>query len=161
MKGFSIALFPLLLLLAGCTAVPPVVVDDDEAMTYLEPELRPEPLLFPKYLLMADFEIGRHGRIPNSALVGADLKTKLDLAAARQRFDNLLRSKGWKIVQTESAEHSFRLQASRRGETLEIRAVQGSGPVQVFLLYKPGGKRVVGALNANQSTGVLNAEAGS
>ena len=140
MKKNSLSLLPLallLLLLAGCATEPAVIVDKDESMTYLEPGLRPEPLLFPEYLLMEDFEINEHGVIPNTTLIAANIKTKLDLATAHQRFDQLLHSKGWKIIQTESAAHFFRLQASRRGDALEIRAVQGSGPVQVFLLYRP------------------------
>jgi hypothetical protein len=41
-------------------------------------------------------------------------------------------------MQTESAENSFRLLAAKRGDSLEVRAVQGTAPpVQVFLLYRP------------------------
>ena len=129
------------LLMAGCATVeePEVVVDDTEVLLYLEKDLRPEPLLFPEYLLMENFEIDQHGRIPNSSLVCAGLKTKLDLAAARQHFDQLLASKGWNTIQSESTENSFRLLTAKKGESLEIRAVQGTAPpVQILLLYRPG-----------------------
>jgi len=127
------------LLLCGCTTTEPssVVVEDDEAMLHLDSTLRPENLLFPEYLFMVDFELDQHGRIPGSTVVGADLKTELDLKTSQQRFKDLLASKGWIITTEEVAERSFRLLAAMKGETLEIRAVQGTGPTQVFILYQP------------------------
>ena len=139
MKGFPTSLLFLLPLLVSCaTTEPMAVVDDNEVLLYLEPDLRPEPLLFPEYLLMADFEIDQHGRIPNSTLVCADIKTTLNLETTHLRFNKLLISKDWIIVKDENAEHFFRLLATKQGESLEIRAVQGTAPpVQVFLLYRP------------------------
>ena len=125
------------LLLCGCTAPPPVVVEEAEAMLHLDSTLRPENLLFPEYLFMADFELDQHGRIPGSSVVGVDLKTKLDLKASLQRFNDLLASKECVIAKEEVTEHSFRLLATMKGDALEIRAVQGTGPTQVFILYQP------------------------
>jgi hypothetical protein len=129
-----------LLVLVGCVATDPAgepVVNVDEAMTYLEEGLRPEVLLFPEYLLMEDFELSQHGRIPESVLVGAGMKTKLGLRTVRNRFSDALASNGWKTGKVEIGKQSFRLLASLRDEEIEIRAVQGTGATQVFLLYKP------------------------
>lgn len=106
-------------------------------MIHLGEQVRPENLFFPEYLLMADFELDQHGRIPASTVVGVDLKTKLDVETTLQRFKDILTSHGWNITQEEVAEHSFRLLAGMKGESLEIRAVQGSGPTQIFVLYRP------------------------
>ncbi len=129
----------IVLLLCGCTTTeqPLVVVEDADAMLHLGSELRPENLLFPEYLLMADFELDQHGRIPGSTVVGGDLKTELDLKTTLRRFNDLLASNGWSITKQEVAEDFFRLLATMKGDTLEIRAVQGSGPTQVFILYQP------------------------
>lgn len=126
-------------LLAGCATPPspePAVADAD-AMLYLEPGLRPETLLFPEYLLMEGFELDQHGRIPESRLVGAGMKSKLPLGTVLRRFNDVLASKGWSVTQAEMGHQSFRLMAAQKGETLEIRAVQGSGATQVFVLYQP------------------------
>lgn len=132
----------IVLLLCGCatTEPPPVVVEDADAMLYLGAGLQPENLLFPEYLLMADFELDQHGRIPASSVVGIDLKTKLDLETTLRRFSDMLASHGWSIAQEEVTEHSFRLLLGMKGESLEIRAVQGSGPTQIFVLYRPAAK---------------------
>lgn len=106
-------------------------------MLHLGTDLRPENLFFPEYLFMGDFELDQHGMIPGSTLVGVDLKTKLDLNSSLQRFKDMLALKGWSITSEEVVEHSFCLLAKKKGETLEIRAVQGSGPTQVFILYQP------------------------
>ena len=127
----------IMLLLYGCSTPPPAVVEDADAMLHLGGTLRPEILLFPEYLLMPDFELDQHGRIPGSTVVGADLKTKLDLETTRLRFNDMLASHGWSITQEEVAKHSFRLLAAMKGESLEIRAVHGSGPTQIFVLYRP------------------------
>lgn len=125
------------LLLAGCaTTEQSPAVEEADVMLFLEPELRPEPLLFPEYLFMEDFELDQHGGVPSTALAGGGLKTKLDLKTVQQRFDSLLVSKGWEIARIEEQEQSFRLMAILKGETLEIRAVQGTGPTQVFILYR-------------------------
>ena len=127
----------MLLLLCSCATKPePAVVVEEEAMLHLGANLRPETLFFPEYLFMADFEIDQHGRIPDSPWVGADLKTKLGLPVVFRRFNDVLVTMGWDTTVLESAEHAFRLQATLKGDTLEIRAVQGSGPTQVFILYQ-------------------------
>ncbi|RKX38264.1 MAG: hypothetical protein DRP64_15980 [Verrucomicrobia bacterium] len=113
------------------------MVEDADAMLYLDSQLRPENLLFPEYLFMADFELDQHGWIPGSSVVGVDLKTKLDLKTTLQRFTDLLALKGWSITKEEVMERSFRLLAAMKGEALEIRGVRGSGPTQVFILYQP------------------------
>ncbi len=128
----------VVLLLVGCALTePPPAVEDADVLLYLKPELRPEILQFPEYLFMEDFEIDQHGGIPNTTLAAGDLKTMLDLNTVHQRFAELLVSKGWKINKTEELEQSFRLMASMKGEAVEIRAVQGTGATQVFILYRP------------------------
>jgi hypothetical protein len=116
---------------------PEAVVEEDEAMPYLGPGLRPEILLFPEYLFMDGFELDQHGRIPQSELIGVDLKTSQDLKTVLRRFNHLLVSSGWTISKAEVAAQSFRLLAAMQDETLEVRGVQGSGPTQVFILYRP------------------------
>ncbi len=125
--------------LAGCkTPVPPEPeVADADAMLYLAPGLRPEILLFPDYLFIEGIELDQHGRIPNSTLIGVDMKSALDLKTVLRRFNQVLVSRGWTIRKAEVETQSFRLMASLGHETLEIRAVQGAGPTQVFILYQP------------------------
>lgn len=136
----SLIPFLLIAFLTGCvTPEEPTesLVDTDESMEFLEPGLKPEVILFPDYLLMEDFELNQHGGIRESSLVGGGLKTALGLKAVRRRFNDALVSHGWTIDTIEIGKSSFRLKASLKGEFLEIRAVQGSGPTQVFLLYQP------------------------
>jgi len=137
MRGALLFQLGAVLLLCGCTTPPPVVVEEDEAMLHLDAQLRPENLLFPEYLLMAGFELDQHGWIPGSTVVGVDLKTELDLKTALQQFSGVLASNGWAITKEEVAKHSFRMMAAMKGDALEIRAVQGSGSTQVFILYQP------------------------
>jgi hypothetical protein len=106
-------------------------------MLYLDPFLRPDTYLFPDYLFMEDFEIDQHGRIPETTLIGIDLKTDLAVKTVLRQFNKVLANNGWKISKAEIAEQSFRLLADMKDETLEVRAVQGSGPTQVFVLYQP------------------------
>lgn len=136
---FLLQLGIVLGLLCGCTTPEPseAVVEDADAMLHLGWDLRPENLLFPEYLFMADFDLDQHGMIPGSTLVGIDLKTNLDLTTTQRRFNELLATKGWNITMDEIGEHSFRLFAAMKGDTLEVRAVQGAGPTQVFILYQP------------------------
>jgi len=127
------------LLIAGCaTPEAPVepVVDAAETLTFLEPGLRPEILLFPDYLLMEDYQLFQHGWIPQTNLVGGGMRTRQDLATVLRQFDDVLASKFWKIDQMEMGRQSFRLMASLKGETLEIRVVQGTGPTQIFILFR-------------------------
>ena len=125
------------LLLAGCvTDSPEVVVDEGGSMEFLEPGLRPDVLFFPEYLLMEDFELHQHGRIPETQLVGAGMQTLFSLAEVRRKYGDLLAANGWKTDKLEMGGQSFLLKASDGGgDTLEIRAVQGAGPTHVFLLY--------------------------
>ncbi|MEN7973090.1 MAG: hypothetical protein ABFR47_04570 [Verrucomicrobiota bacterium] len=129
----------VVLLLCGCatTEPPKVEAKKDEAALRSDELLQPENLLFPEYLLMSGFELGQHGLIPRTKLVGAELKTELDLKTALKLFSDLLDSKGWTITSSEVAQRSFRLLAAMKGDALEIRAVQGTGPTQVFILYRP------------------------
>jgi hypothetical protein len=138
MRAVFIFQIGVVLFLGGCaTTEPPTIVQDEDSMIYLEPGLRPETFLFPDYLFMEDFELDQHGRIPETTLIGIDLKTDLGLKVALRRFNTLLVSKGWIITKAEMAVQSFRLRAAMADETLEIRAVQGGGATQVFILYQP------------------------
>ena len=136
---FLLQLGIVLGLLCACTTPEPseAVVEDADAMLHLGWNLRPENLLFPEYLFMVDFDLDQHGRIPESTLVGVDLKTKLNLTTTQRRVNELLATRGWSITMEEIEEHSFRLLAAMKGDILEIRAVQGTGPTQVFILYQP------------------------
>ncbi len=128
-------------LLWGCVAPDnagdPVIVES-ESMTYLESGLRPEVLLFPEYLLMEDFELHQHGRIPGTPWVGGGMTTSLPLARVRSQLSDLLVAMGWSIDKVEMGNQSFRLMGTRLDRTLEIRAVQGTGATQIFVLYNPG-----------------------
>ena len=138
MRAVFIFQLGIVLFLGGCaTTESPIIVQDADAMIFLEPGLRPENLLFPEYLFMEGFELDQHGRIPETTLIGIDLKTDLGLKAALRRFNTLLVSKGWIITKAEMAVQSFRLRVAMADETLEIRAVQGGGATQVFILYQP------------------------
>lgn len=113
------------------------VVDVNSSMEFLGEELRPEVLLFPEFLMMADFELHQHGRIPETSLVGGGLKTALSLSVVRQRFNDVLADNGWTSEKMEIGRQSFRIMAAKGMEQVEIRAVQGSGAAQVFILYTP------------------------
>lgn len=131
----------ILLLLAGCKAPPEPaepVVDSNAALEFLQPGLRPEVLLFPEYLLMEEYELHQHGRIPESELVGAGMRTRLSLATVRKEYSDVLESKGWSISKMEIERQAFRLIANLKKETVEIRAVQARGPTEVFILFDPG-----------------------
>jgi hypothetical protein len=134
--------FPVLvgsLLLFGCVGPkPPAEEGSADVMVPQAESQRPENLLFPDYLLMADFEIDQHGRIPENTLVGAEMMTELDLAITLQRFTKVLDAHGWELTRQEIAAQSFRLIAVLNEDRLEIRAVQGTGGTKVFLLYLPG-----------------------
>lgn len=128
-----------LLLLWGCaSAETPTLVQEEDVMIFLEPGLRPETLLFPEYLLMENFELETHGRIPQTPLVGVGLRTGMGLKTVLRQYNNILSTHGWQVTKAKVAKQSFRLMAVKKAETLEIRAVQGTGPTQVFVLYKPG-----------------------
>ena len=134
-------LFPVMafLFLLGCaTTKESVVVKDEDVMLYLEPGLRPETLLFPEYLFLEGLEIDQHGRMQGTAWVGAGLKTEEDLKPILRQYNKVLASMGWQVTKAEIAKQSFRLMASKNAEMVEIRAVQGSGSTEVFILYQPG-----------------------
>ena len=136
--GF-VVLATVFALLTGCATQPDYsepLVATDESMLFLEPGLRPEVLLFPEYLLMEDFELNQHGIIPDSSLVGGGLKTAMGLQVVRRRFNDVLAANTWTIDKVEIGKNSFRIMATLNGDALEIRAVQGSGPTQIFLLYQ-------------------------
>lgn len=113
------------------------VVDVAAAMEFLESGLRPERILFPEYFLMEGVELQDHGRIPGTMLIGAGMKTRLGLASVRRAFNDQLDANGWTTDNVEIESKSFRMMASLKKETVEIRAVQGSGPTQIYLLYEP------------------------
>ncbi len=128
------------LVLAGCSTPEPVepVVDVDASMEFLEPGLRPEELLFPEYLLMTEFELSQHGRIPDSRLIGAGLRTRLSLSTVRREYADVLDARGWNTGTMEVGQQSFRLIATFKDQEVEIRAVQGFGPTEIFIMYDPG-----------------------
>ena len=140
-RRLSVCIFQIvaLLLLWGCaSAEKPAVIHEEDVMLFLEAGLRPESLQFPEYLLLEGLmELDAHGRIPQSSLIGVGLKTKMELKTVLRRYNNVLATHGWQVTKAEMAKQSFRLLASMKGETLEIRAAQGTGPTQVFILYKP------------------------
>lgn len=139
-RRLSVCIFQTaaLLLLLGCASTEkPAVVQEEDVMLFLKPGLRPESLLFPEYLLLYGLELDTHGRIPQSPLIGVGLNTEMGLKTVLHRYNAVLANQGWQITKAEMAKQSFRLLASMKGETLEIRAVQGTGPTQVFILYKP------------------------
>ncbi|MDF7807953.1 hypothetical protein P4E94_10930 [Pontiellaceae bacterium B12219] len=127
------------LLLAGCTTSEPSepVIDPDATMEVLEAGLRPEVLLFPDYLMLADFQLFQHGRIIETEWVGAGMRSYLSLSNIRNRLLDVLDSKGWSIQRTEIEQQSFRVLAEHGAEHVEIRCVQGSGPTEIFILYRP------------------------
>lgn len=131
----------MFLLLVGCQAPPEPaepVVNSDAALEFLQPGLRPEVLLFPEYLLMEECELHQHGRIPETNLVGAGIRTKLSLSTVRKEYSDALDTKGWNISKMEIDRQAFRIIATLRDQEIEIRAVQGRGPTEVFILYNPG-----------------------
>lgn len=138
--------FLCVLLVAGCAAPPEPagpVVDPRKAMEVVGHGVQPQVLIFPEYLLMEDFELEQHGRIPETRLVGAGMKSSIGLLEVRRRFGDRLAAEGWATDKVEMGSGFFRLMASKQGEQVEIRAVQGSGDVQVFVLYEPAPESAV------------------
>ena len=105
------------------------------------PAPAPPVVLFPEYFLMEGFELNDHGRIPGTALIGADMTVALELAAVRERISGTLSLYEWTIDKMEIGRQYFRVLGSRAEAEIEIRAVQGTGPTQVFLLYQPSASR--------------------
>jgi hypothetical protein len=131
----------MVLILSGCSTsqpnIPPLIIEEEDTMIHLEADLRPDTFLFPEYFFMEDFELDQHGHIPDTSLIGIDLKTKLELKEAMRRFNKMLMQEGWTIMKANIQPQFFHLEATKEKESLEIRAVQGTGPTQLFVLYKP------------------------
>ncbi len=127
---------PVCLALAGCVSAPVQMKEDAPVM-----EPPPPSVLFPDYLLMDGFELNDHGRIPGAGLIGADMTVAQDLGTVRSLIGNQLTIHKWEIDKMEIGRQYFRVLASHAGEEIEIRAVQGTGPTQVFLLYHPSASR--------------------
>jgi len=123
---------PVCLALAGCTSAPVPVMED-------APAIEPPALsvLFPDYLLIDGFELNDHGRIAGTALIGADMTVLQDLGTVRSLVTEQLYLHEWTTDKMEIGRQYFRVLASLAGAEIEIRAVQGTGPTQVFLLYHP------------------------
>ena len=131
-------ILPVCLALAGCAAAPEERVADDPPLMEEPP---PPVVLFPDYLLMEGFRLNDHGIIPVTGLIGADMTVDEDLATVRSLISEQLSVHEWNTDKMEIGRQYFRLLASQAGEAIEIRAVQGTGPTQVFLLYRPAAAR--------------------
>jgi hypothetical protein len=130
-------ILPLCLALAGCATVPMQEAEDAPA-----PESPlPPVVLFPDYFLMEGFRLNDHGRIPGTLLIGADMTVTQELRAVRSLINDQLSRHEWTTDKMEIGRQYFRILASQAGEEIEIRAVQGTGPTQVFLLYRPSASR--------------------
>ncbi|MEI6890918.1 MAG: hypothetical protein V5783_01995 [Pontiella sp.] len=136
-RGVFLVLSVLLLGCASPSEMPEPVIDQDATMEVVGSGLRPEVLLFPEYLLMEGLELHQHGRVPNSELVGAGLRSPMNLSQVRGRFLDILEANGWKTTKQEVERQSFRILAAHRLEHIEIRGVQGTGPTEVFMFYRP------------------------
>ena len=124
------------LVLAGCASAPEQEQATDDT-TKAPAEPAKVKVLFPEYLLMDGFKLNEHGRIPSTRLIGGDMTAEQDLNTVRRSYSDVLAAQGWNTDRLEIGQGYFRLMASRDTETVEIRAVQGTGPTQVFLLYTP------------------------
>ena len=147
----SVFLLSALFLLWGCTSLqnPDVVQDDllparnpdvvQDKNSAMLPALkvRPENLLFPDYLLMDDFEFEQQSRISGTTLIGVDMSSGLDIKTVMKNLNRVLVTMGWSMTKVEVESQSFLMESVHLGEHLEIRAVQGTGPTQIFILYNP------------------------
>lgn len=127
----------LLLLSVGCETAPKeeektssgamaeIVQDDETILIY-----------FPAHLLLEGDHLDKHGRIPSSPLVGAEIASVSNLVSVKAQYDKVLVQQGWTIETEEDYPSAFRIKAVRGTQMLEIRAVQGTaGPTQIFVLY--------------------------
>ena len=139
-SNWCVALF-CAVALTGCIAPPAgpdnAVVDAPDAANGVGNEASVEEFPFPDYLLLSDFKLLQYGYILQTPLIGVDIQTRLQLEVVRRRLRDVITAKGWTIAQAEERGSSFRLMAFSGAETLEIRAVQGSGPAQILILYRP------------------------
>jgi hypothetical protein len=127
--------------LSGCVTTSSDPVEPDAAaaagMGFLEEGLQAEEYLFPEYLLLSDFVLKEHGTISQTPLIGVDMQTWFPLDVVRQRLEDVMTVNGWRLEPAETGRQSFRLKASNGAETLEIRAVRGTGPTRIFVMYRP------------------------
>jgi len=124
---------PLCLMLAGCVSAPIPVAE--EAPTVVEPQ-RPAAL-FPECFFIEGSKLNDQGHIPGTGLIGGDMTVEMDLSAVRSLFAEQLSAHAWTTDKMEIGRQYFRIMASHAGEEIEIRSVQGTGPTQVFILYRP------------------------
>ena len=61
-----------------------------------------------------------------------------DISSVRNLIEEQLSLHDWTTDKLEIGRHHFRVMASRGAEEVEIRAVQGTGPTRIFLLYHAG-----------------------
>ncbi len=130
----------MLAILAGCATQSDEELPDWTPVPGQAGEGAQRPTVqFPDYFLIDGYVLHDHGHIPNTRLIGAGLSANLDLTTVRKQFNDQLFAHGWNTDKVEMGKQSFRIIASHKeGDTVEIRAVQGSsGPTQVFLLYTP------------------------
>lgn len=123
----------------GCTtpAPSPAIQHNQEVMICLGEDMCPESFLFPSYLMMEDFELCEHGRIPGSdTLVGVDLVATIKLKEVLRRYNHMLPRHNWSVTKAEISKQTFRLKAVREDAWLEISAVQGSGSTHLLILYQ-------------------------
>lgn len=127
--------------LCGCVTSSSDPVEPDAAdaagMGFLEEGLQAEEYLFPVYLLLSGFELKEQGVIAQTPLIGMDMQTGFPLDIARQRLGDVMTANGWSLEPAETGRQSFRLKASNGAETMEIRAVRGTGPTRIFVMYRP------------------------
>jgi hypothetical protein len=138
LKGFRFLALIMVLLQGGCwggKGVEPVQRESDVLLA-LGPELRPEKIQLPRYLLFPDTEILRHGRISGSRLTGSELRSLEDLETLRERYCTSLQSRGWSFIREDEGDSWFRCQMGRGTEWLEVRGVQGITNAHLYLLYR-------------------------
>ena len=126
------------LALAGCASGPVEMENEDDAPAAAPPA---PVVLFPDYLHIEGFKLNDQGHIPGTGLIGADMTVAQELGAVRNLVSDQLSLHTWTTDKMEIGRQYFRVLASHAGEEIEIRAVQGTGPTQVFLLYRPAASR--------------------
>jgi hypothetical protein len=87
--------------------------------------------------MLEDFQLNQHGKITETEWIGAGMRSFLSLSNIRSRLMDALDSNGWNIQRTEIEKQSFRVLAEHQAEHIEIRCVQGTGPTEIFILYRP------------------------